>query len=148
MAIKRETAQQKEARTQLCKFLKPGDTVYGIVRTVSRSGMSRTIDFLAMPTRRGDRHMLYLSGYIGTLLGYNRDRSGALKVTGCGMDMIFHTVYNLATVLFADFKGKDAAKLPERVRKAFGRMGYYDNGEWVPDTTIRETGYLLKAEQL
>lgn len=133
----------------LRKLLKPGSTVYGIVRTVSRSGMSRTIDFFVMPTKKGDRPM-YLSGYMATLLGYTRDSSGALRVSGCGMDMVFHTVYNLSSVLFAHLKGKDAANLPKvrEVIERTGRMGYYNNGEWVDDTTIRDTGYLLKAESL
>lgn len=101
----RETAKQ-EAIEHLRQILKPGDRVFGIVRTVSRSGMSRTIDFFAFGPRVTGRGVangcdrIYLSGYIADACDYSRTRDGALRVGGCGMDMIFHTVYNLGRVLF------------------------------------------------
>jgi hypothetical protein len=92
-------AEKQEAIDHLRKILKPGDRVYGIVRTVSRSGMSRTIDFYTF--QAGDRcDRVYLSGWIATALDYKRTEQGALKVGGCGMDMIFHVVYSLGYVLF------------------------------------------------
>ncbi len=150
MTTKRETAAQQEARTQLRKILKPGDTVYGIVRNVSRSGMSRQIDFYAMPKKAGERPWCITYG-ISALLGYRRARDGwssPIIVQGCGMDMIFHVVYQLATVLFSDYKGRDIAKLPARVRPLFRGHGQYVDGVHVPASKVEETGYLLKHEQL
>lgn len=103
----RETAKQ-EAKEKLLQILRPGDRVYGIVRTVSRSGMSRTIDFYAFgPQVWSARHKagcdrIYLSGYIADLLDYRRTDSGALKVQGCGMDMIFSVVYSVGHALWPE----------------------------------------------
>lgn len=41
--MKKTDAEREEARTQLLKWLKPGDTVYTVLRHVSRSGMQREI---------------------------------------------------------------------------------------------------------
>jgi hypothetical protein len=75
---------KEEARDALKRVLSPGDTVYGIVRTVSRSGLSRTIDFYAIQQNQP----IYLSGYMSTLLGISRNKEGALKGSGCGMEMV------------------------------------------------------------
>lgn len=91
-----KSIEREEATTRLRAILHPGDTVYGIVRTVSRSGMSRTIDFY----RFDGNERVYLSGWMATALDYRRTDRGALKVGGCGMDMIFATVYNLGRTLF------------------------------------------------
>lgn len=89
-------ADRREAITELHKLLKPGDTVLGLVRQVSRSGMSRQIDFY-VSTADG---LVYLSGYIARALDYNRTDRGALKVGGCGMDMVFSVVYNLGSAMW------------------------------------------------
>ena len=40
---------------------------------------------------------------VSRLLGESIDRNnGGVRVSGCGMDMCFHTVYNLGLVLFPD----------------------------------------------
>ena len=113
----------------LLRFLKPGSTVYGIVRHVARSGMSRTIDFYTIAADEyGTPHLHFLSGWIATVLGYARDDRGALKVSGCGMDMVFHVVYSTGQALW-----------PNGTDKPHGRR----NGE--PDST---GGYALKSEVL
>lgn len=91
------------AREMLLKFCPRGTTVYGIVRSVSRSGMSRRIDFYAIdPT---DARPVFLTGYISTLLGMPwKDKRDGLSVSGCGMDMIFHVVNNLSMALYCPEK--------------------------------------------
>lgn len=91
--MNKKIAEKTEAIEQLKKILAPGDTVYAIIRKVSKSGMSRTIDLYG-------KDYMYLTGYISQALGWRRDKSGALKVTGCGMDMVFHTVYCLGCALW------------------------------------------------
>lgn len=148
----RVTQKEKdEAIARLREILRPGDKVFGIVRTVSRSGMSRTIDFYvfkaAGPDEPGRKHCgevdrFYLSGYIATALGYNRDKSGALKVQGCGQDMIFATIYNLAMVIYRDLTGLTPGQAgipPEMLRR---------NGEIPEHIDIGDIGYLLKSDQL
>ena len=90
----KKQAEKSEAIAKLLQMLKPGDTVCGIVRTVSRSGLSRTIDFYTQ------KDMAYLSGYMANALDLRRAPNGALKIGGCGMDMVFNTVYNLGAVLW------------------------------------------------
>ena len=96
---KRSESEKNEAIEHLRKILKPGDKVYSIIRSVSKSGMSRRIDFYAVVG--GD--MRFLTGWIADINGQrlHRQRQGLLA-NGCGMDMCFATVYNLGRALFPD----------------------------------------------
>jgi len=99
--------EKQEAIAQLRKLAPPGSTIRGIVRSVSRSGMSRTIDFYVV--HEGD--LAYLTGYFATVLGDSRDKHGALKVSGCGMDMVFGTVYHASHVVW---RGTDVLEASKR----------------------------------
>lgn len=125
--LSRKAGKEKlraEAFKRLHEILKPGDTVRGIVRHVSRSGMSRQIDFYAI----SGSEPLCISGYMAELMDYRQSKDGALVVGGCGMDMIFATVYNLGATLW-----------PNGTLEPHGRR----NGE--PDSS---GGYALKSGQL
>lgn len=90
-----------EARETLLKMIKPGDTVYTILRSRSRSGMSRQIG-VVVPTKNGNDffHPNYATA---TLIGAKVNKNGdGVTVSGCGMDMGFHIVYNLGRALFPD----------------------------------------------
>lgn len=90
-------AEQAEAVKRLLEWVKPGDTVYTVLRQVSRSGMSRRIDCYQLVN--GEPH--YLTGNVAKVCGYPFPRSGeGLRVNGCGMDMGFSVVYNLSATLF------------------------------------------------
>lgn len=122
-------AVKRQDSAFLRKLLKPGSTVYTVLRHVSGSGMSRRISVVAMVRRNGKTVPSDISGYVGTLLGYRRhDRDGALIVGGCGMDMGFSVVYNLGCALW-----------PNGTRKPHSTR----NGE--PDTA---GGYALKQTWL
>ena len=84
-----------QAKADLLDLVSPGATIWCVLRSVSASGMSRAIDFYIM---RDDRP-LWLSGYISVLMELRRAKRG-LTVQGCGMDMGFHVVGNLAYRLF------------------------------------------------
>jgi hypothetical protein len=88
------------AREQLLThYLTEGDTVYTVLRSVSSSGMSRTI---SLKVAKGGQ-ILDLTYYASIVLGWKLvevNGSRALRVGGCGMDMGFHTVYTLSSVLF------------------------------------------------
>jgi hypothetical protein len=90
------------AKKQLLEYyLDEGDTVYTVLRSVSSSGMSRTISLKI--ARNGK--ILDLTYYASVVLGYKLvevNGSRALRVGGCGMDMGFHVVYSLSSVLFRD----------------------------------------------
>lgn len=76
------------------------DTVYGIVRHVIASGMSRDIDLYII----ADNRPVYLTGYASTILDYPMAKSHGMKVGGCGMDMVFHCVSSLAYAIRRDYK--------------------------------------------
>ena len=108
---------KEQSRKALLGLLAPGDTVYCILRNVSRSGMSRQIDFYIDGMR-------CISDDVANLLDYPTTDRGALKVGGCGMDMGFSVVYSLGLELWPD-----GTKTPHGTR----------NGE--PDSN---GGYALK----
>ena len=91
--------EQQEYADKLREFIKPGDTVYTILRHVSRSGMQRVISLVVMR----DGQPWDISGWAARALGDRTDKNGeGIVVGGCGMDMGFHIVYNLSYVLFPD----------------------------------------------
>jgi hypothetical protein len=94
-----------EAIISLRQLLKPGDTVYCVLRNVSRSGMSRSIDLYVMKNNEPRR----ITCTAGLVLGYPLDRKNdGLKVRGCGMDMGFHCVYSLSHAMFPGGFGETA----------------------------------------
>lgn len=72
------------------------------IKSVSASGMSRTIKFTSMEK---SKHGFYLSNYnmLFTVLGFSKSRSNDFYFTigGCGMDMIFHTNYTIIHKLYS-----------------------------------------------
>lgn len=96
---KAQKAEQQEAITKLREWLKPGDTVYTILRHVSRSGMQREIS-LVIINKGGE--ILHLNYSVAKALDYRQGKRDGLIVGGCGMDMGLHLVYNLGRVLFPD----------------------------------------------
>jgi hypothetical protein len=95
--------EKNEAIERLREWLKPGDVIYCVLRSVSRSGMSRVIDL-----KKVDENGAMLSlGYNAAIaMGdkYDRDRWG-IKIGGCGMDMGFALVYNLGATLWREGYG-------------------------------------------
>lgn len=89
--------ERAEAIDTLRERVPRGTRIYAIVRNVSRSGMSRHMDFYMITGNQP----VYLTGYIATILGLRRGNHGA-KVDGVGMDMAFATVYNLGLWLYDD----------------------------------------------
>lgn len=121
-------SDREAAIARLHEYLNPGDTVYAIVRHVSRSGMSRVIQFLKM-SPSGDRPY-YLGLEIATALGwqYSFTHNG-VKVQGCGMDMAFHTVYTLGRVMWPN--GVDGP-----------------DGSWLAQFRGKDPGYVLTSDVL
>ena len=97
--------QEAESILHLREVLKPGDTVYTVIRHVSRSGMSRGIDCYYM----SGNTPIWITGYVGHAIGSPQSRkdweqSNGLRVSGCGMDMGFHVVNSLSYVIFPTYK--------------------------------------------
>jgi hypothetical protein len=84
----------------LTHYLREGDKVYTILRHVSASGMSRDISLVIA---QGDE-IIDVTYYVAHAMGEKVSESKGhrvIRVNGCGMDMGFHLVYNLSSVLFA-----------------------------------------------
>jgi hypothetical protein len=104
----KQSQEQIDAIAELREWLKPGDTVFTILRHVSRSGMQREISVVI----NRDGAMLHPNWSVAKALGYRQGKSDGIIMGGCGMDMGFHLVYNLSRVLFPDgftCAGRDAA---------------------------------------
>ena len=88
----------------LYAYLRPGDTVYVILRHVSKSGMSRSIS-AAIPTIHKDgKPGIYDITHLvlkACDLRFDSNHGGA-KIGGCGMDAGFELVYNLARTMWPD----------------------------------------------
>lgn len=148
-----EKAQRKaESYAHLRKIIKPGDTVYTVLRHVSRSGMYRRIDLYKM-TKDGP---IWLTGPVGRVLEITEKREGGLGVSGCGMDMGFHLVHSLGYALFGEEASKKtgakANRLRARLRKASGHYMMQGGRTEEPDTTkpaqewFGAAGYALKHQ--
>lgn len=92
-------AREQECKERLQELVKPGDTIYTVLKHVSRSGMYRVIDLYVMR----DNQPVRISGYAADLLeGYDQRHEGC-KASGCGMDMGFHLAYNLSYALYPEY---------------------------------------------
>lgn len=97
-----QQAERAEALARLREWLRPGDTVYTILRHVSRSGMQRSIAPIAF-LNNDARDARYLARNVALALGMAEDRHReGVKINGCGMDMGAHLVYSLSSALFRD----------------------------------------------
>jgi hypothetical protein len=112
-------AEKAEALASLRKMLKPGQTVYTVLRKRSASGMSRVIDLViayrqqeliypklpdgrtdwdATPTKKLGAPQIRSIGFLASKAGvgerWDSDWQG-IRIGGCGMDMGFELVYRL-----------------------------------------------------
>jgi hypothetical protein len=91
----------KERRAELVKFLRPffgkNSLAYCSLKKCSNSGMYRHIQILATKKNR----IYNLSYHVAELCGFSwKENTGAVGVSGCGMDMGFHIVDALSYYLY------------------------------------------------
>jgi len=100
--MKYSKREQQEAKNRLAQWVKPGDTIYTILRHRSASGMSRVVDLKKIE----GSEVSSLAYNVAIALGwsYDRDREG-LKVGGCGMDVGFEAIYNKIPGICLPLKG-------------------------------------------
>ncbi len=92
---------REESLTLLRKLLKPGDTVYTVIESTSRSGMSRNIRILLIKTDdNGEPYTLHPNHAVSQILGLPRGKREGVKIQGCGSDMGFEIVYALGYALW------------------------------------------------
>jgi len=90
--------RKAECLNRLRELLKPGDTVYTILESVSRSGMCRWI----RPIVIIDNRPVWIGSYVSDVLGVLVNNTGSVRVRGAGMDAGSHLVGNLSWALFAN----------------------------------------------
>lgn len=99
-------ADYMQALTSLQNWLKPGDTLYTILRSVSRSGAKREIDpiiLLHVDDFKGQTcYPLHPRWAISTVLNIKLSTDDYLIVRGGGMDMGFEVAYNLGRALWPE----------------------------------------------
>ena len=97
----REVQEQQTGKNQILDLLDDQRIIYTILRTVSASGMSRTFSLKVIKDGELQDITYYASKVLGEkclqVNGYN-----AIRVNGVGMDMGFHLVYCLSSILFRD----------------------------------------------
>lgn len=137
-------AEREEARTYLRKLLPVGSSVYGSVVHVARSGMSRTIRFYV--SEAGAIHDI--TGQVATALGSSTTErpTYGLRVGGCGMDMVFHTIMNLSYALHGGHGEPDAAQLKARNGRLARGVKLREPTAHGPGT--RTPGYTLVVRRL
>ena len=118
-----KAAQRDEAITRLRELLKPGQTVYTILNHRSQSGMSRSISCV-IAMKNGE--IMKLDRFVALAFNDKIDqKNGGLIVTGCGMDMGFHVVYNLGRALWPAGTRKGRGGKPDN------DGGYALNQQWL-----------------
>jgi hypothetical protein len=125
--------EKEESRQALRKLLKPGDTVYTVLRHVSRSGMMREIDLYIV--RKGEPW--YITYHVGKALEYSQRNHSGLRVSGCGMDMGFHVVHSLGYALYGTEASKGTGRRANSLRKRLAKATasyLQQGGADIPDT--------------
>jgi hypothetical protein len=97
---KKEVAERDEARETLRGIIKPGQVVYTSLKHVSRSGMQREIALYVVE----DGAIRWVTGLAARAMGDRIGKRDGIVVSGCGMDMGFHLVYNLSWTLYPTYK--------------------------------------------
>lgn len=105
MSRKRDAQKAEEKATALSylySYLKPGQTVYVILRHASKSGMSRSISAV-IPTisDEGKPGIYDITHLVAKACDLTVDNQhGGVKMGGCGSDMGFMLVYDLARTMY------------------------------------------------
>lgn len=90
-----------DARNKLRGILAPNSTIYTVVTTVARSGMSRRMKVFTLTSdSEGKPWIRTITWLIARALGYRfNERGEDMTVGGCGMDMGFHVANSLSYAL-------------------------------------------------
>ena len=102
MSTKPTQADKAVSMETLKKYVNPGDTLFTIVRSTAKSGMSRRIDVIALAEGGQPIYLTWAMATLG-IAGLKRSRTGrGARIYGCGMDMCAHAVDCLSLALFGD----------------------------------------------
>jgi hypothetical protein len=80
------TSEQKQEAYKYLKQFRHKE-IAAVIKSVSKSGMSRRIEFYSKGFQR-------IGWYLSQINEYSYDADKGMSVSGCGMDMIFHVISN------------------------------------------------------
>jgi hypothetical protein len=108
--LKGVTDKELSKERLLEDYLKDTNTVYTVRRGVSSSGLTQYVSLMVPGLNQEGKPELYnITWHASKVLGeklHDRDGHRVIKVQGGGMDLGFHLVYSLSSVLYA---GQDRA---------------------------------------
>jgi len=95
-----------ESITSLKKYgIKDGSHIYVKTETVAKSGMSRTVSvFIPVQDRLSGLHIMCINYLTSEITGQKLDKKGNIKLHGCGMDMHYWLVSELAREMGLDLE--------------------------------------------
>jgi|TARA_R100000081_G_scaffold90498_2_gene65811 hypothetical protein len=100
-----KTTWRKDIKNKMVEYLNKDNKteIYSVIRHVARSGEMRYISFHVISSYNNENYLGDITKSIGLILDlpYSEKHNG-LRIKGCGMDMAFHTVYNLSDELYGD----------------------------------------------
>lgn len=157
MTTKAQQAEQAEALEKLRTILKPGDTLYTVLRNVSASGMSRAVSVVKVEKDGSIHDLSFWIARAG--LFKSHPKYDGLKVDGCGMDMGFHVVYELSRSLYPKgykCNGNDGSKDRKKQCRSNDHSNYYAEirGQETPEPNYKrgklhtDGGYALSQQWL
>ena len=111
-------------------------TLYTVLRHKSRSGMQRKIDVIALVPTGNPKDPIdkfWLSALAAKALGWKFDEHyDAVVLYGAGMDMGFHLVYTLSSIIFKDVPREQWPEdLPLRNGEPEDSPGYVLQQKWI-----------------
>jgi len=117
---KLKNTARESALAELRELLRPGEAVFTIQTSVSKSGTKRGFRLYAMQCMDGKVGVRNITGLVSDVTGFGFDQvRGSLAVRGCGMDASLSVVYNLSYVLHPDGFGVNGQTLDgHKVRPA------------------------------
>lgn len=110
-------AYRLQVQDRLAAHIAHGTTIYCLLRSEARSGMSREISIFVAKNRDdslGGAYLLDITYNVSIALGMRIGKKRGIVVPGCGMDMGFHLVYELWNVLWPE-DSKKGEELLQRV---------------------------------
>jgi len=100
---KLKNTARESALAELRELLRPGEAVFTIQTSTSKSGTKRGFRLYAMKCIDGNVGVRNITGLVSDVTGFRFDQvHGSLVIWGCGMDMSFSVVYDLSYILYPD----------------------------------------------
>lgn len=140
-----EREMRKDAVWELQKMLRPGQTIYTILRHVSRSGMMWRVSVVVVQDGRIRQIDRLVATATGLKLAEGRGKEG-IRAGGCGGDAGFGVVYDLARVLYPEGFGCAGDRCPSNDHS----NGDYDRTPHTPESPHwhEAGGYAFRREWL